>query len=146
MNLNTPLLLSANQLFHWMLVNGVPVENQHDFLRLIDRCGLKRVAGCESVFDQGPKYTCNPDIILFITGLPLVLLELKNSADENADIWKAYHQIETCKEQIPDVFQYNELLVIADGTEVRMSSLSSNVAGGTVASRYRSFAPVSSSF
>jgi type I restriction enzyme, R subunit len=58
--------------------------------------------------------------------LPLVLLELKNPADKNADIWKAYDQIETYKEQIPDVFQYNEVLVISDGTEARMGSLSSN--------------------
>lgn len=61
-----------------------------------------------------------------MNGLPLVLLELKNPADENADIWKAYDQIQTYKEQIPDVFQYNELLVISDGSEARLGSLSSN--------------------
>jgi type I restriction enzyme R subunit len=61
-----------------------------------------------------------------VNGLPLVLLELKNPADENADIWKAYDQIQTYKEQIPDVFQYNELLVISDGSEARLGSLSSN--------------------
>jgi type I restriction enzyme R subunit len=55
-----------------------------------------------------------------------VLLELKNPADENADIWKAYDQIQTYKEQIPDVFQYNELLVISDGSEARLGSLSAN--------------------
>jgi type I restriction enzyme R subunit len=53
-----------------------------------------------------------------------VLLELKNPADEKADIWKAYDQIQTYKEQIPDVFQYNELLVISDGSEARLGSLS----------------------
>jgi hypothetical protein len=63
--------------------------------------------------------------ILFVNGLPLVLLELKNPADEKADIWKAYDQIQTYKEQIPDVFQYNELLVISDGSEARLGSLSS---------------------
>jgi type I restriction enzyme R subunit len=46
----------------------------------------------------------------------LVLLELKNPADQTADIWKAYDQIQTYKAQIPDVFQYNEVLVISDGT------------------------------
>jgi len=55
-----------------------------------------------------------------------VLIELKNPADENADIWKAYDQIQTYKEQIPDVFQYNELLVISDGSEARLGSLSAN--------------------
>jgi len=55
-----------------------------------------------------------------------VLLELKNPADENANIWKAFDQIETYKEQIPDVFQYNEVLVISDGTDALMGSLSAN--------------------
>jgi type I restriction enzyme R subunit len=61
-----------------------------------------------------------------VNGLPLVLLELKNPADENADIWKAYDQIQTYKEQIPDVFQYNEVLVISDGSEARLGSLQVN--------------------
>ena len=65
---------------------------------------------------KGAKYTRRPDIILFLNGLPLVLLELKNPVDQNADIWKAFDQIQTYKEQIPDVFQYNEILVISDGT------------------------------
>ncbi|HQV16579.1 MAG TPA: HsdR family type I site-specific deoxyribonuclease, partial [Denitromonas sp.] len=75
---------------------------------------------------KGPHHTRRPDVILFVNGLPLVLLELKNPADEKADIWKAYDQIQTYKEQIPDVFQYNELLVISDGSEARLGSLSSN--------------------
>jgi type I restriction enzyme, R subunit len=53
-------------------------------------------------------------------------MELKNPADVNADIWKAFHQIETYKENIPDVFQFNEILVITDGSEARLGSLSSN--------------------
>ena len=53
-------------------------------------------------------------------------MELKNPADENADIWKAFDQIQTYKEQIPDVFQYNEVLVISDGTEARLGSLSAD--------------------
>ena len=55
-----------------------------------------------------------------------MLLELKNPADENANIWKAFDQIETDKGQIPDVFQYNEVLVISDGTDALMGSLSAN--------------------
>ena len=56
----------------------------------------------------------------------VVLVELKNPADKAADIWKAYDKIETYKEQIPDVFQYDEVLVISDGTEAKLGSLSSN--------------------
>ncbi|TAJ79838.1 MAG: type I restriction endonuclease subunit R [Gallionellaceae bacterium] len=75
---------------------------------------------------KGAHHTRRPDVILFVNGLPLVLLELKNPADEAADIWKAYDQIQTYKEQIPDVFQYNEVLVISDGSEARLGSLSSD--------------------
>ena len=134
LNLDTPVLLSANRLFHRLLVNGVPVEYQRDgetrgdFVRLIDFADVasNEWLAINQFSIMGPKHTRRPDIILFINGLPLVLLELKNPADENADIWKAYDQIDTYKEQIPDVFQYNEVLVIADGTEARMGSLSSN--------------------
>lgn len=71
-----------------------------------------------------PNHTRRPDIILFVNGLPLVLLELKNPADVKADLGKAFDQIQTFKEQIPDLFQYNEVLVISDGSEARMGSLS----------------------
>ena len=134
LNLDTPVLLAANRHFHRLLVNGVPVqcqkdgETRGDFVRLID---FENVAANEwlaiNQFSiKGPKYTRRPDIILFVNGLPLVLLELKNPADESADIWKAYDQIDTYKEQIPDVFQYNEVLVISDGTEALMGSLSAD--------------------
>jgi type I restriction enzyme R subunit len=56
----------------------------------------------------------------------MVMLELKNPADQNADIWKAYEQIQTYKEQIPDIFQYNEMLVISDGSQARLGSLSAD--------------------
>src|SRR5690606_33525390 len=67
-----------------------------------------------------------PDILLFVNGLPLVLLELKNAVDINADLTKAFQQLQTYKEQIPDLFHYNEVLVIGDGSEARMGSLSAN--------------------
>ena len=134
LNLDTPVLLAANRQFHRLLVNGVQVEYQKDgetrgdFVRLIDFVDV--VANEWLAINQysikGAKYTRRPDIILFVNGLPLVLLELKNPADINADIWKAFDQIETYKEQIPDVFQYNEVLVISDGTEAMLGSLSSN--------------------
>jgi type I restriction enzyme R subunit len=75
---------------------------------------------------KGPHHTRRPDIMLFVNGLPLVLLELKNPADQNADIWKAFDQLQTYKAQIPDVFQYNELLVISDGSEALLGSLSAD--------------------
>lgn len=133
-DLGIPVQLSANRRFHQMLVGGVPVEYQKDgetrgdFVRLIDwtNSAANEWLAVNQFSVKGPHHTRRPDIILFVNGLPLVLLELKNPADENADIWKAYDQIQTYKDQIPDVFQYNEILVISDGSQARMGSLSAN--------------------
>lgn len=103
-------------------------ETRGDFVRLIDWADVK--ANDWLAINQfsilGPKHTRRPDIILFVNGLPLVLLELKNPADVKADLGKAFDQIQTYKEQIPDLFQYNEILVITDGSEARMGSLSAD--------------------
>lgn len=133
-DLGVPSLLAANRYFHSLLVNGVPVryqkdgETRGDFVRLIDFAepGNNEWLAINQYTLKGPKRPRRPDIILFVNGLPLVLLELKNPADENADIWKAFEQIQTYKEQIPDVFQYNEVLVISDGSQARLGSLTSD--------------------
>ena len=133
--LGIPALLSANRRFHNLLLSGVPVQYQKDgetrgdFVRLVDwenGPGSNEFLAVNQYTLKGPKHSRRPDVILFINGLPLVLIELKNPADINADIWKAFDQIQTYKEQIPDVFQYNEILVISDGSEARMGSLSAN--------------------
>ncbi|AIR88225.1 type I restriction endonuclease subunit R [Pseudomonas cremoricolorata] len=132
--LGLPVQLSANRLFHRLLVSGVPVQYQKDgetrgdFVRLIDWVEVKANdwLAINQFSIQGPKHTRRPDIILFVNGLPLVLLELKNPADVKADLGKAFDQIQTYKEQIPDLFQYNEILVISDGSEARMGSLSAD--------------------
>ncbi len=134
LDLGIPAMLSANRHFHGLLVNGVPVQYQKDgetrgdFVRLVDFVDVatNEWLAVNQYTLKGPKHTRRPDIILFVNGLPLVLLELKNPADENADIWKAFDQIQTYKEQIPDVFHYNEVLVISDGSEARLGSLSSD--------------------
>ena len=134
LDLGVPVQLAANRQFHRLLVGGVPVQYQvdgqtrGDFVRLLDWADVAANdwLAVNQFSLQGPKHTRRPDIILFVNGLPLVLLELKNPADANADIWKAFEQLQTYKEQIPDVFQYNQLLVISDGSEARMGSLSAN--------------------
>lgn len=134
LELGMPVQLSANRQFHRLLVGGVPVQYQKegetrgDFVRLIDWVEVKGNdwLAINQFSIQGPKHTRRPDIILFVNGLPLVLLELKNPADVKADLGKAFDQIQTYKEQIPDLFQYNEILVIADGSEARMGSLSAD--------------------
>ena len=133
-DLGTPALLTANRHFHKLLVGGVPVayqvagETRGDFVRLIDWAdpGRNEWLAINQFSLKGPKHTRRPDIVLFVNGLPLVLVELKNPADENADIWKAFEQIQTYKEQIPEVFRYNEVLVVSDGSEARLGSLSAD--------------------
>lgn len=134
LNIGQVALLSGNRAFHRVLVTGVPVQYQQngetrgDFVRLIDwqAVGRNEWLAVQQFTIKGPRHTRRPDVILFVNGLPLVLIELKNPADINADIWKAFDQIQTYKEQIADVFTYNELLVISDGSDARMGSLSSN--------------------
>ncbi|HQS33314.1 type I restriction endonuclease subunit R, partial [Polaromonas sp.] len=133
-DLDVPALLPANRRFHQLLVTGVPVQYQKegetrgDFVRLIDwgHAANNDWLAVNQFSIKGPNHTRRPDIIIFVNGLPLVLLEIKNPADKNANVWKAYDQIQTYKEQIPDVFQTNEVLVISDGTEALMGSLSSD--------------------
>ncbi len=133
-DLGTPVLLAANRHFHRLLVTGVPVQYQRDgetrgdFVRLVDWAEPARNEwlAVNQFSITGPHHTRRPDIILFVNGLPLVLIELKNPADLNADVWKAFHQIQTYKAQIADTFQYNEVLVISDGADALLGSLSAD--------------------
>ena len=132
-DLGIPGLLAANRAFHRLLINGVSVEYQKDGetrgdrVRLIDwhDASNNEYWAVNQFTVQGARHTRRPDIVLFVNGLPLVLMELKNPASE-ADIWQAFDQIQTYKEQIPDVFHYNEIIVISDGSDARMGSLSAN--------------------
>ena len=134
LDLGTPVLLAANRHFHRLLVGGVPVQYQRDgetrgdFVRLVDWGNPARNAwlAVNQFSVTGPHHTRRPDIVLFVNGLPLVLLELKNPADPNADVWKAFQQIQTYKAQIPDIFQTNEVLVVSDGSQALLGSLSAD--------------------
>ena len=63
---------------------------------------------------QGPKHNRRPDVVVYLNGLPVAVLELKNPADEKADIWAAFNQLQTYKDNIPDLFTSNVLMVISD--------------------------------
>ncbi len=133
-DLRTPILLAANRQFHRLLVTGVPVayqregETRGDFVRLVDWTNPTRNAwlAVNQFSITGPRHTRRPDIVLFVNGLPLALIELKNPADEQADIWEAFRQVQTYTAQIPDVFEYNEIVVISDGSEALFGAMSSN--------------------
>ena len=72
------------------------------------------------------KHNRRPDVVVFVNGLPLAVIELKNAADEDATIWTAFNQLQTYKQQIPSLFAYNEVLVISDGLDARVGSLTAD--------------------
>ena len=131
---NVPALVSANRQLHRWLVDGVPVEYQRDGETRGDRVRLLDFADVSAndwlavnqFSVQGAKLTRRPDVVLFVNGLPLVVVELKNPGDEDADIWAAWNQLQTYRQDIPDLFHANALQVIADGIQARMGSLTSD--------------------
>ncbi len=134
LNPNVPGLANANrQLYRW-LVDGVPVqfqkdgETRGDRVRLVDFSDLTANdwLAVNQLAIQGPKQLRRPDVVLYLNGLPIVVVELKNPGDENADIWAAWNQLQTYHQDIPDLFNANALEVISDGTTARMGSFTSN--------------------
>ncbi|APA84094.1 type I restriction endonuclease subunit R [Paraburkholderia sprentiae WSM5005] len=134
LNPNVPGLVKANrQLYRW-LVDGVPVqfqkdgETRGDRVRLVDFSDIAANdwLAVNQLAVQGPKQPRRPDVVLYLNGLPIVVVELKNPGDENADIWAAWNQLQAYHQDIPDLFNANALEVISDGTTARMGSLTSN--------------------
>jgi len=133
--INSPELLANNEAFHRMLTEGINVsyqKNGHqrgDLVWLIDFETPENndfvVANQFTVIENGNNK--RPDIILFVNGIPLVVIELKNPADENATIKSAFKQLETYKAIIPSLFTYNGLMIISDGLEAKAGSLSAGL-------------------
>jgi type I restriction enzyme, R subunit len=127
-----PSTVTQNHALHKMLVDEVGVEYTRPdgsiagaLVRVIDFEHPENndwAAVNQFTIVEGQN-TRRPDVLIFLNGLPIVLMELKNPADENATIWNAYDQIQTYKAQIPSLFTYNELLIISDGLEARVGSL-----------------------
>lgn len=135
LNPNVPgLPVNANRQVHRWLVDGVLVEFQKDGETRGDRVRLLDFANVAAndwlavnqFSVQGPKLTRRPDVVLFVNGLPLVVVELKNPGDEDADIWAAWNQLQAYQQDIPDLFHANALQVISDGIHARMGSLTSD--------------------
>jgi type I restriction enzyme R subunit len=131
---DAPSLLECNRAVHRMLVDGVTVEY---------RRADGSIAGAQAKmidFDTADnndwlvvnqftvaegQHKRRPDVVLFINGLPLAVIELKNSADESATVWSAYHQLQTYQAQVPTLFATNAALVISDGVQARIGTLGS---------------------
>ena len=132
----SPILIKSNRAFHKWLIEGVAVEytcpktgdNIPTHVQLIDFKNVKNnqflVVNQFSV--AGTKGTRRPDIVVFINGLPIAVIELKNPADKNADIWHAFNQFQTYKNEISDLFVFNEALIVSDGWNARVGSLTAN--------------------
>ncbi|MDR7530226.1 MAG: type I restriction endonuclease subunit R [Armatimonadota bacterium] len=125
-------LEARNRAFHRMLVDGVTVEYRRPDGRIAG--AQVRVLDFEEPENNDwlavnqftvaeGRHTRRPDIVLFVNGLPLAIIELKNPADEEATIWTAFNQLQTYKAELPTLFAFNELLVVSDGLEARLGTL-----------------------
>ncbi|MBK6617169.1 MAG: type I restriction endonuclease subunit R [Nitrosomonas sp.] len=133
--IHSPELLSNNETFHRLLTEGVKVSYQQagnergDIVWLIDfeNPGNNEfvVASQFTVIENNQNK--RPDLVVFVNGIPLVVIELKNATDENTTIKSAFKQLETYKQSIPSLFTYNALLVISDGLEAKAGSLSAGI-------------------
>lgn len=128
----SPDLLNNNETFHKLLIEKVKVPYQQDGYERSHEVALIDFENpLDNEFLVINQYTViennqnkRPDILLFVNGIPLVLIELKNAADENATLRKAYDQIQTYKATIPSLFTYNAICIISDGHECKSGSIS----------------------
>ncbi len=133
--IHSPELLANNETFHRLLTEGIPVSHQVDGYDRGDRVWLIDfkdpennefvVANQFTIIENGVNK--RPDVILFVNGIPLVVMELKNAVDENATITSAHKQIETYKTVIPGLFTYNGFVIVSDGLEAKAGSLSAGL-------------------
>ncbi len=134
-------LIGNNRTFHKMLADGIEVEYRADGrikgdkVWLIDFENLDNndwlVVNQFTITDvrtpgDAPQHNRRPDVILFVNGLPLAVIELKNAADAKATIWSAFKQLQTYKNEITSLFVYNEALIISDGVNARIGSLTAD--------------------
>jgi type I restriction enzyme R subunit len=133
--LNSSDLLTDNEVFHKMLTEGITVEVQRDgvtrgeIVKLIDFDNVSNndfvVSNQFTILENG--INKRPDLILFVNGLPLVVIELKNPVDENTTVASAYKQIQTYKDVIPSLFTYNTFCIISDGLEAKAGTISAGL-------------------
>ncbi|MGH9832903.1 MAG: type I restriction endonuclease, partial [Blastocatellia bacterium] len=127
-----PTLEARNRAAHRLLVDGVTVEYRAPDgairgaqARVIDfdKADNNDFLAVNQFTVTENKHTRRLDVVLFINGLPLALVELKNAADENATIWSAFQQFQTYQAELPTLFAFNTLLIISDGLEARIGTL-----------------------
>jgi type I restriction enzyme R subunit len=145
LRLNSPELIANNEAFHRMLTEGIKVTYQRDLPASAGQAGGTEPRGDlvwlidfknpeNNDFLVANQFTVienninkRPDVILFVNGLPLVVVELKNPADENATVRSAFKQLQTYKQAIPSLFTYNGLMIISDGLEAKAGPISAGL-------------------
>ncbi|SDD21234.1 type I site-specific deoxyribonuclease, HsdR family [Halanaerobium congolense] len=131
-----PSMIENNHNFHEMVTDGIDVEYEredgsikYDKVWLFDKTEKKNndwLVVNQFTVQEG-EYTRRPDIVVFVNGLPLVVMELKSAVAENATINTAYNKLQNYKDQIPSLFTYNEILIISDGHNARAGTITSNI-------------------
>lgn len=135
LNLPSQNLIANNEAFHRMLTEGIEVEImvdgnlRGDKVRLIDYDDItnNEFIVCNQFTVTENNVTKRPDVVLFVNGLPLVVIELKNPADETATVEKAYTQLQNYKNAISSLFFYNAILVASDGFDAKAGTISSDI-------------------
>ncbi|MEC8174187.1 MAG: type I restriction endonuclease subunit R, partial [Pseudomonadota bacterium] len=131
-----PTLVARNRQFHKWLRDGVEVEYRRpdgsikgDHVRIVDFDDPNSndfLAVNQVVIREGNQKRI-PDVIVYVNGLPIAVFELKNPGDEKATIDEAFQQLQTYKAEIPSLFDYNELLIVSDGGNARIGSLTAGM-------------------
>jgi type I restriction enzyme R subunit len=129
---DAPSLITRNRTLHYMLVDGVPVEYARTdgsiagvLVRVVHFDAPQNndwLAVNQFTVAEG-QHARRPDILLFVNGMPLAVIELKNPADEKATVWSAFQQLENYQAQIPALFAANEALAASDGVQARVGTI-----------------------
>ena len=132
-NFNSPILIENNKEFHKLLIEGIDVsfikdgESKTEKAYIIDfENKNKNDFLAVNQFTIVEKEERRPDIIIFINGIPLVVVELKSATDENVGIEEAYNQIQTYKNDIQSLFNYNAFCILSDGINAKAGTITSN--------------------
>ncbi len=132
---DAPGLVEGNKRFHTLLRDGMVIERKRDdgtisgtTVRLVDTDVVSNnefvAVNQFTVIEAGKNR--RPDVVVFVNGIPVAIIELKNPADEKATIWRAFDQLQTYKTELPSLMRFNEVLVISDGMAARIGSLTAN--------------------
>ena len=135
LNLPSQNLIDNNEAFHRLLTEGIEIEVmgeegiKGDKVWLVDFAHPEKneFLACNQFTVIENNINKRPDVVLFVNGLPLIVIELKNPTDENATVAKAFTQLQNYKNAIPSLFYYNAALVASDGLDARAGTVSSDI-------------------